>query len=54
MTNSPAKLSTVWFSPNERSLATAISSNINLIGVGIGFVIPAGIVVSDNIINIKE
>ena len=54
MTNSPAKLSMTWFSPQERAMATAISSNINLIGVGIGFLIPAGIVTSTDVPTIKN
>ena len=48
MTNSPAKLSEIWFSPKERPVTTAISSNINLIGVGIGFLIPTAIVTSSD------
>ena len=45
--NAPAKLSANWFGEKERIYATSIGANANLLGVAIGYFVPA-LFVGDN------
>jgi hypothetical protein len=38
--NAPTKIATRWFIPQNRSLALALLSVINIVGTAVGFVIP--------------
>ncbi|EAR83953.1 MFS transporter (macronuclear) [Tetrahymena thermophila SB210] len=42
--NAPTQIAAVWFKPQQRQMATAILSLVNVIGVGIGFLFPSFIV----------
>ncbi|EAR83954.2 MFS transporter (macronuclear) [Tetrahymena thermophila SB210] len=42
--NAPTQIAAVWFKPQQRQIATAILSLINVIGVGIGFLFPSFVV----------
>lgn len=46
--NAPAKIAAVWFKPESRMIATTVLSVINILGVGIGFLIPS-LFVEDNV-----
>ncbi len=39
--NAPAKLSANWFGEKERIFSTSVAVNANILGVGLGFIIPA-------------
>ena len=39
--NAPAKLSTNWFSYQERAIATMIGTSANILGVTLGFLLPS-------------
>ena len=40
MYNAPAKLSTNWFSYQERAISTMIGTSANILGVTLGFLLP--------------
>lgn len=41
ITNCPAKISSAWFPPSERDIATTIGSLMNAVGIAVGTIIPS-------------